>query len=245
MSSNSRKKDRKRNRQYRNIQKRENKKIELIPKKLTASQLANQVSNFQPMVDEANARIEAIKEAGYTSMAVELVEYQTGKEYFDLFDVKNREDLISRMTAVRVFLSDKGSTLEGAKLETMETTTAYLKGKFGGQWKVKQNNDVSYDQSVIDEETAKRAFANYRRIEEVRASQIGRQGESGVYGSENLIIAMYDAEVRGVDSLEVGMDLLDAWYEEARKNWQPFIDEAGDTNSIKGYAQFLARNLTW
>lgn len=245
MSSNSRKKDRKRNRMFRNIQKRENRKIELIPKKLTASQLAKQVKTFQSLVDEANNRIEAIKEAGYNSMAVERIENQTGKEYFDLFNVKNREDLISRMTAVRVFLADKGSTLEGAKLETMETTTAYLKGRFGGQWKKIQNNDISYDQSVIDEETAKRAFANYRKIEEIRASQIGRQDQEGVYGSENLIIAMYDAEVRGIDSFEIGMDLLDSWQEEVEKNWQPFIDEADETNSIKGYAQFLARNLTW
>lgn len=245
MGSNSRKKDRKRNRMFRNIQKRENKKIELIPKKLTASQLAKHVKTFQPLVDEANNRIEAIKEAGYNSMAVERIENQTGKEYFDLFDVKNREDLISRMTAVRVFLADKGSTIEGAKLETMETTTAYLKGRFGGQWKKIQNNDISYDQSVIDEETAKRAFANYRKIEEIRASQIGRQDQEGVYGSENLIIAMYDAEVRGIDSFEIGMDLLDSWQEEVEKNWQPFIDEADETNSIRGYAQFLARNLTW
>lgn len=245
MGSNSRKKDRKRNRIFRNIQKRENRKIELIPKKLTASQLANQIKTFQPLIDEANNRIEAIKEAGYNSMALERIENQTGKEYFDLFNVKNREDLISRMTAVRVFLADKGSTIEGAKLETMETTTAYLKGRFGGQWKKIQNNDISYDQSVIDEETAKRAFANYRKIEEIRASQIGRQDQEGVYGSENLIIAMYDAEVRGIDSFEIGMDLLDSWQEEVEKNWQPFIDEADETNSIKGYAQFLARNLTW
>lgn len=241
----TRKKNRKQNRIYRNIEKKQNRKIELLPKKITASQLATYIDNYQYLVDEANNRIEAIKEAGYTSYAVEMIEHQTGKEYFDLLDVQNREDLISRVTAIRVFLADKGSTIEGAKLETMETTTAYLKGKFGGQWKIIQNNDVSYDQSVIDEETAKRAFANYRRIEEMRAAQIGRQGADGVYGSENLIIAMYDAEVRGMDSLTVGNDLLDAWEEETRINNKPFIDEADKTNSIRGYAQFLTRHLEW
>ena len=210
-------------------------KVNIMPKKLSASQLADYIDKFQPLVDVANNRIQTILEAGYNSLAIDRVEQQTGKEYFDLFDIKNREDLISRITAVRVFLADKGSTLEGAKLEMTQIATEKYKGKFGNQYNKEEYNFARYDTNVIDKEIAERAFENYRKIESIRASQIGRQGQDGVYGSENLIIAMYDAEIRGIDSFAVGNDLLDAFVEEADTAWKPIEDESDSTVAISGY----------
>lgn len=73
-------------------------------------------------------------------------------------------------------------------------------------------------------------------IEEIRASQIGRQDQimEGAYGSENLIIAMYDAEVRGKDSFQIGMELLDAHMKEISQLWEPIELEADYTQSIAG-----------
>ena len=210
-------------------------KVNIMPKKLSASQLADYIDKFQPLVDVANNRIQTILEAGYNSLAIDRVEQQTGKEYFDLYDVKNREDLISRITAVRVFLADKGSTLEGAKLEMTQIATERYKGKFGNQYNKEEYNFARYDTNVIDKEIAERAFENYRRIESIRASQIGRQGQDGVYGSENLIIAMYDAEIRGIDSYAVGMDLLDAFENESDTSWKPIEKESDSTLAISGY----------
>ena len=210
-------------------------KVNIMPKKLSASQLADYIDKFQPLVDVANNRIQTILEAGYNSLAIDRVEQQTGKEYFDLYDVKNREDLISRITAVRVFLADKGSTLEGAKLEMTQIATEKYKGKFGNQYNTEEYNFARYDTNAIDKEIAERAFENYRKIESIRASQIGRQGQDGVYGSENLIIAMYDAEIRGIDSFAVGNDLLDAFVEEADTAWKPIEDESDSTLAISGY----------
>ena len=223
--------------QQRYIQKKKavNKKVDLIPRKLTASQLADYIEKFEPLVELANNRIQTILEAGYNSLAIDRVEQQTGREYFDLYDIKNREDLISRITAVRVFLADKGSTLEGAKLEMTQIATEKYKGKFGNQYNKEEYNFARYDINVIDKEIAERAFENYRKIESCRASQIGRQGQDGVYGSENLIIAMYDAEIRGLDSYAVGNDLLDAYAKKSDTAWKPIEDEAESTIAISGY----------
>lgn len=215
--------------------KKANQKVNILPQKLSASQLADYIDKFQPIVDLANKRIETILEAGYNSLAIDRIEQQTGREYFDLNDVKNREDLISRITAVRVFLADKGSTLEGAKLEMTQIATERYKGKFGNQYNTEEHNFARYDTSVIDKEVAERAFANYRRLESIRASQIGRQDQAGVYGSENLIIAMYDAEIRGLDSLLVGNDLLDAFEEQNEASWRSIQNESESTLAISGY----------
>lgn len=215
--------------------KKANQKVNILPQKLSASQLADYIDKFQPIVDLANKRIETILEAGYNSLAIDRIEQQTGREYFDLNDIKSREDLISRITAVRVFLADKGSTLEGAKLEMTQIAAEKYKGKFGNQYNKEEYNFARYDIHTIDKEVAERAFANYRRIESIRASQIGRQGQDGVYGSENLIIAMYDAEIRGIDSYEVGMDLLDAYEAETDTAWKPIQNEAESTLAISGY----------
>ena len=215
--------------------KKADQKVSIMPKKLSASQLAEYIEKFEPLVELANNRIQTILEAGYNSLAIDRVEQQTGKEYFDLYDVKNREDLISRITAVRVFLADKGSTLEGAKLEMTQIATERYKGKFGNQYNKEEYNFARYDTNVIDKEIAEKAFENYRRIESIRASQIGRQGQDGVYGSENLIIAMYDAEIRGIDSYAVGMDLLDAFEHESDTSWKPIEKESDSTLAISGY----------
>ena len=222
--------------QKRYLEKRKSQqKVDIMPKKLSASQLAEYVEKFEPLVELANNRIQSILEAGYNSLAIDRVEQQTGKEYFDLYDVKNREDLVSRITAVRVFLADKGSTLEGAKLEMTQIATEKYKGKFGNKYNKEEYNFARYDTNIIDKEIAERAFENYRKIESIRASQIGRQGQDGVYGSENLIIAMYDAEIRGIDSFAVGNDLLDAFVEEADTAWKPIEDESDSTLAISGY----------
>ena len=223
--------------QQRYIERKKNQqRVEIIPRKISTSQLADYVEKFQPLMELANSRIQQILEAGYNSLAIDRIEAQTGKEYFDLYNVKNREDLISRVTAMRVFLADKGSTLEGAKLETTLAATEKYKGKFGNQYNTAEHNFARYDTSVIDKEVAERAFANYRRLESQWASAIGRQDQvgAGAYGSENLIIAMYDAEIRGMDSLTVGWDLLEAFDKQNEEPWKEIEDESDDTTAISG-----------
>ena len=229
--------------QQRYLEKKKSQKVDIIPSKLSASQLAEHIEKFQPLVDLANDRIREILEHDYMSLAVKRVQDQQKRDYFDMFDVNTREDLISRVTAIRVFLADEGSTLEGARKETLQTLYG---GKFGNEYNNKQNNFARYDISAIDKEKAERAFENYRKLEERWAALIGKQGGAGVYGSENLIIAMYDAEVRGVDSFDVGKDLLEEFEREQKTSWQPIEDEAEATIAISGvYLDNLTRGLNF
>ena len=219
--------------QERYIQKKkqQNKKVDLIPRKLSASQLADYKEKFAPLVELANNNITKIKEAGYNSLAVDRIERQVGREYFDISSAKTRGELMAEITAVRVFLADKGSTLNGAKLETIQTNSAIYKGKFGNQYNNFQNNYARYDIKSIDSQVAKRVFSNYRRIEEHRATEIVGDG---AYGSENLIIAMYDAEIRGMDSLVYGEELLDAFVRTHNEEWSHVREDVDNIIAISG-----------
>lgn len=246
--------------QQRYIQKKKavNKKVDLIPRKLTASQLADYKDKFAPLVELANNNITKIKEAGYNSLAVDRIERQVGREYFDISSAETRGELMAEITAVRVFLADKGSTLNGAKLETIETNSAIYKGKFGNQYNKEEYNFARYDITTIDEDAAKRAFENYRKIEEIRASQIGTQKlaieTESVYGSENLIIAMYDFEInkdekysyfKG-DSFDFANDILNTFIQQTDTAWKPIENEAKETMAISGvYYDNLKRGLNF
>ena len=156
---------------------------------------------------EVNYRIKQIKDAGLTSRAVERIEHETGNEFLDFSAIENREDLIREITRARIFLGDDGSTIPGARIETAQIYGEQYKGKFGNEYNTEEHNFARYDTTVIDPEVAKRAFEAYRKIEEIRALELAN---SGGYGSENMIIALYDAEIRGQDSLVYGIDLLNA-----------------------------------
>ena len=215
-------------------------KVEPIPNKISASQLAEWKLKLEPVVYEANTRIQMIQHAGYTSYALDrVIREGDGRDYFDLEDITTREDLIAENTRMRIFLNDAGSTMEGSRLETAQIYSDKYRGKFGNQYK--NQYGVSFDASVIDPEIAKMAFENYRRIEEDRAAIIGKQGMPGVYGSENLFIAIYDAEIRGKDSLMYGKELLDAF--EAQSS--DFVEEqqqtANEVTSISGLIEHQMR----
>ena len=171
------------------------------------SQLESILAEKHKLEYEVNYRIKQIKDAGLTSRAVERIEHETGNEFLDFSAIENREDLIREITRARVFLSDDGSSIPGARIETAQIYGEQYKGKFGNEYNTEEHNFARYDTKVIDPEVAKRAFEAYRKIEEIRALELAN---SGGYGSENMIIALYDAEIRGQDSLVYGIDLLNA-----------------------------------
>ena len=187
---------------------------------------------------EVNYRIKQIKDAGLTSRAVERIEHETGHEFLDFSAIETREDLIREITRARVFLGDDGSTIPGARIETAQIYGEQYKGKFGNEYNTEEHNFARYDTTVIDPEVAKRAFESYRKIEEIRALELAN---SGGYGSENMIIALYDAEIRGKDSLTYGEDLLDAFVEKSKRSWQRATEKA---NLISGITGVIEDNIT-
>lgn len=221
--------------------KKEAKKIQqriapVVPKKdFTQDDLDFGKSKLEVLFSEANKRIEYIKAQGFTSYAIDKVENEGGKDYFDIDDVTDRESLIEQLTRVRVFLADKGSTVDGAILDTAQINSEIYKGKFGNQYNTEEYEYKRFDNKVIDEDLAKRAFESYRKLEESKQFLISKGKSTGdVYGSENLIIALYDAEVRGLDSEVYGFNLLEAFYRGTQDMWSNIERDQDVTTAISG-----------
>lgn len=179
-------------------------------------------SQLAPLVNLANERWEALEDQGLTSTAIEkAIEESGGRPYFSTDFAENIYDLIAEATRMRAFINDEASTIVGATLEMAAMSAERFRGKFGAQW---GHMNMSPE---INEELAREAFINYRKIAEASQALI-KDG----YGSENLIIALYDAEVRGLDSLMYGFDLLEKYYEKKKATWQGrFKEEAEEVEN--------------
>lgn len=172
----------------------------------------------------ANTRWERIEALGLSSNAIERALSENNNQPYFNIEQDNVKSLLKEAIRASVFLSDDTSTTVGANLYTVQLNAAQYKGKFGNQYKNWKHNYKTFNTDVIDENVAKRAFAAYRRIEEVKAALIME------YGSENLITAIYDAEIRGMDGLLYGMDLLDAYYKKKSETWNKIFTSE---NSVK------------
>lgn len=236
-SKKSTKSEKRRARKYIEMKSNKLQKIEPVPSSITMQELNSWKLQLTPMVEEANKRIEMIQSAGYTSYALDRVIREGGQEYFDLENVTTRDDLLKEITRMRVFINDKGSTVEGAKIETAQMYASQYKGKFGNEYNNEENQFARFDIKAIDKDVASRAFESYRKIEEHRATEIVNDG---AYGSENLIIALYDAEIRGLDSLVYGEELLDSFVQTNTIQWQ---NAKKDSDSIIGISGIIEDNL--
>lgn len=187
---------------------------------------------LEPIIDEANRRIGNIVNLGLQSAALSRVEEETGRPYLTLDEAETIPQLITEATRARVFLNDKTSTIEGAKVYTAQLNAEKFRGKFGNQYHTWEHKFKNFDTNSIDEEIAKRVFANYRKLEELRAADIVGDG---AYGSENLIIAMYDAEIHGEDSFDAGLDQLNAHYVQKTEEWQNRFERSNSVAAILGF----------
>lgn len=175
---------------------------------------------YSSIISEANQRWELIENEGLQSMAISRALDENGTPYFSIDLQDNENDIIKEVTRANVFLADQTSTIEGARLYTAEIGAERFRGKFGKEWATKDNNNRTFDTSTIDEEYAKEVFRSYRMLEETK------QGLIMAYGSENLIIAMYDAKVRGEDPYTYGSDVLSAWYTTKQSDWDNRFETA-------------------
>ena len=153
------------------------------------------------LVNQANERVSQLVQEGLTSRA--LLEatrsrLRQSKRIDDdvefRADLKTRREINREFARVHAFLNDYTSTTEGAN--DFQSKLSSYKGAFGSQWQAEFGKN--YDTNRIDEDKAKLAFDIYRHVVEAaggweRAVGIFQGKESLVgYGSENLIIAIYD-----------------------------------------------------
>lgn len=218
-------------------------KTTLPVSRLTDKEFEEWKDKLQPVVESANYRIQELHSQGLTT--VELERYQNGdaEKMFNIDDITDPNELRAVMTQVRTFLNDAGDSSNKAFLESAMLSAELYRGQFGGQYKEEGKrfnlHDIVDDsgnliRSSIDPDIASRAFRAYRNLESTYASVIGRQGGDGVYGSENLIIAIYDMEARGMDGQVYGRDLLETWMDEYLKELEGINFSLSDAEAIIG-----------
>ena len=165
--------------------------------------------SFQSEVDIANLKISQLMLHGYWSMALERL-FSSGIQEFDISSISNERQLRAYMTLVRGFNNDSGSTIEGARFETAMLSASPYINSFGSQWEDKVNNKrVNFDTSTISLDSARQAFANYRKIEEEFGPLIQMKGSGTPMDSDKLIALIYDSVIQGRDMSDIHQMLSD------------------------------------
>lgn len=212
-------------RERRNIRARERRVMEKMKK--DSSQLIKEANRVLNLLDD-NGVLTLSQQRVYDDFA------KLGRTEFSLDDAKSYEDIVSEITRAKNFLeSPESNILTGSR----QSVNRALKKKYGK--KVESLSDNTYLQSglIPTEEDAKKIFANYRKIEEYNAARIGKQGQKGVYGSENLILYMIDVHNRGLDEFEYGINALDQFDIERTPEFKELLKERNKVTGISGLFQ--------
>ena len=179
--------------------------------------------SLQKEANERAAKLEMEGLQGYSKAYSDALDkrggYRTSEKLFDVDDTQRFREVKREIALIEKFLEDDTSTVEGARDFKINSKWG---GAFRGDW-YKQYG-VSYDKSRIDEELAKIAFAMYRRIEEDKASYEKIVGMAG-YGSENLIMAIYDMVVEENWGSQESMSYWEK-YGDVLENARRMVDES-------------------
>jgi len=211
--------------------------------RLTDKEIRDYKAEMEKIIIYANSKIDELQSQGLTTTKLYAFQQGDDTKYFDISDINDPGELRAYMTQVRDVLSSIDDDGRRALLETAAIEGEYYRGQFGGQYRdtgnINMANIVDEEGNIIrraiDPEIAKQAFAAYRRLEETYAALIGRQGQEGVYGSENLIIAIYDYYARGMDGQEHGRDLLEAWSDDYLRELEGINYSLDEAEGIIGY----------
>ena len=208
------------------------------------------IERLSPVIEEANRRWEQITSASLQSNAIARAQMEGGRDYFSFEGKVTPEDVIAEATRARVFLHDPTSTYLGAKRYTSELESSMYKGQFGNQFNTWENKFKHYNTKEfehegikysIDDDYARMAFAAYRDLESIEAARVI------AYGSENMIVAIYDITTKmGLinkdnqdDRMEIvhaGLQLLD---EEAQYKSEEFAKAFENANSVSGLVNII------
>lgn len=189
------------------------------------------------LMAEANRVYSLLQEKGVETLTLQRVKddfRSLGREGFSLDDAKTYNDIVDEITRASSFLNAPDTNVLTA---TREMTNSQLRQKYSDKVQSLQDNTYLQSGLIPTEEDAKQIFKNYRRIEEFHSARIGKQGQKGVYGSENLILYMIDVHNRGLDELEYGLQALDQFDIEQTPEFQELLKERNRVTGISGLFQ--------
>lgn len=187
-----------------------------------------------PLITEANRVMKLLTENEVNTLSLQRAKDELEKDgrwAFSLENAKDYNSLVSEITRARTFLnSPDTNVLTGRRSER----NVELRKRYGD--KVEALSDHTYIQTglIASEEDAKQIFSNYRKIEEVYMARIGKQGQNGVYGSENLILYMIDVHNRGLDEFDYGMKAMQEFDYENLPEFQEVLQERNKVTGISG-----------
>lgn len=188
-------------------------------------------AKVSPIINLANQRWRELDALDLRSLAISRALTENDDEWgFDVSRLTTPQAIIAEATRARVFLADRTSTVQGAELYTQEEAAKEWKGQFGNQY------PSSHYSGRIDQDQAKVAFAAYRRLEESEAARMIS------YGSENMIIAIYDIVDKGEFSIdnpddltevtEMARDFLDREIGEKHRQFERAFSEQQEVGGI-------------
>lgn len=113
----------------------------------------------------------------------------------------------------------------GVTSQIEEMRVNFYKGAFGGQYMKDNPDHEAYDKSRINEDFAEKAFGLYHRLVEKYQSEdflrmLWSRDSRVTYGSESVIIAIYDMVSQGYNSDEDIMDKMSSEIESRYKEIQ-------------------------
>ena len=195
-------------------------------------------AKVQPILDLANERWKKLDELDLRSLAISRAYDESNDQWgFDVSEMTDKGDIIAEATRARVFINDETSTVKGAELYSQQESYKQWQGQFGNQYNNWENKFKKFNISTISEENARVAFAAYRRLEESEAARIMS------YGSENMIIAIYDMVIHQgysdaddiediTDITEQARDLLSRELGEKRAEFDRAFKEENEVGNI-------------
>lgn len=190
-----------------------------------------------PLIQEANRVMNMLIENDVNTLSLQRVKdelYSEGRASFTFDRSKTYEDIVAEITRARTFLnSPDTNVLTGKRQQRNEE----LRKKYGDKVQALSNNTYVQSGLIATEEEAKQIFANYRRIEEFHMPRIGKQGQKGVYGSENLILYMIDVHNMGLDELKYGEQAILDFDLEQLPEFQEMLNERNKVTGISGLFQ--------
>lgn len=190
-----------------------------------------------PLISEANRVFTLLEKEGISTLTQQRVYddfAKLGRTEFTLNEAKSYNDIVSEITRAKSFLNAPDTNiLTGRRAQRNKG----LHKKYASQLDSLTDNTYIQSGLIPTEEDAKTIFANYRRIEEYNAARIGKQGQKGVYGSENLILYMIDVHNRGLDEFEYGIKALDEFDLEQTPEFKELLEERNKVTGISGLFQ--------
>lgn len=189
------------------------------------------------LIGEANRVLSLMEEKGIRTLSQQRVydEFaQLGRSGFTLEEAKSYSDIVAEITRATTFLNSPDTNVLTGQREEINRK---LHKKYSSQLDSLKNNTYVQNGLIATEDEAKIIFSNYRKIEATWQGLVGKQGEKGVYGSENLILYMIDVHNRGLDELKYGQEALENFSLEQIPEFQELLKERNQVTGISGLFQ--------